>query len=177
MWFRCGVGSSSIVVIGRAFSITRSSSLRAPSLREKKRCCASTCLWFHSAGCSTDASQRSGEPSAAVSAPASSLPRRSSFCLTSRRSRLKTFDFHFCGAYASKSRSVKPGNMSGPSRSVDYEGARPPSSTSRHDDRVNDARAQLGDDRGHVVPGAHGRRAGEVELAARDEGRELGEKI
>src|SRR5947209_3674799 len=88
-----------------------SSSLRAPSLRENHRCCASTCLWFHSAGCSTDGSTASGLPSGASITPCSSRPSATSFCFTSSRSRLKTFDFHFFGWYASKSAAVNPGNM------------------------------------------------------------------
>src|SRR3954468_11836899 len=88
-----------------------SSSLRAPSLREKYRCCASTCLWFHKVGCSTDGSAASGLPSGASMVPCSSRPSATSFCFTSNRSRLNTFDFHFFCWYASKSAAVKPGNM------------------------------------------------------------------
>jgi hypothetical protein len=94
-WFRCGVGSSIIEAIDFPRSMMASSSLRAPSLREKKRCCASTCLWFHRAGCSTDGSAASGLPSGPIMIPMSSRPRAMSFCFTSNRSRLKTFDFHF----------------------------------------------------------------------------------
>ena len=97
-WLRCGVGSSSSEAIGFCRSMMPSSSLRAASLREKNRFWASTCLWFHSAGCSTEASMNSGEPSLPMSAPPARGPSASSFCFTSSRSRLKTFDFHLWGA-------------------------------------------------------------------------------